>query len=248
MNKSFIIILFALCAILITGCANTNIGNSTTSNTKTNESTINSISENPLEFTGDVVTLPDNWIFEDSYLLNDQFAVIETSEFVSNPLNYNNIIHKVFARLNTSVTATLKVYDSNNKVIDEYSNSIILTAGKNNYFSFLYHNDLEDIAKFEVTYNIDKSELYCDRNAVNLIDYELDNGTLYLNVEQIKENFDPWTTFKILYYKNNEIVSAYSGMFGSLTNKLTSVGSQASILVRSFGINFDNIEFIYEPK
>lgn len=243
MRKLFLLItIFAIC-LSIVGCNN----NNTNSTDKTSETqAITTVK--PVEYTGDTATLSEEWVDVDDYINNEYFSIIETGEFIGNPTDVTNIIHKVFAKQGGTISATMTMYDEEDSIIGTFSDSIVLTAGQNTYFRYMPETEvLANAAEIHVSYLYDNKGLTSDRQAIKLVDYRTEEGTVYLNVEQLSDSFDPWSSFKILFYKDNFIVYAQGGSFGSYTKELTKKGDTAEIAVWAFDIDFDDIEFIYEP-
>ena len=72
---------------------------------------------------------------ENTYEHNEYYDIVETSSF-QNSIGTTIVIHKVLAKKDVSVSATLLAYGSDGNVIGKSSDDIVLTAGQNNFFRY----------------------------------------------------------------------------------------------------------------
>ena len=183
---------------------------------------------------------------QNTYEHNEYYDVVETA-VIHKYAWQTTIIHKVLAKKNVSVSSTVIAYAPNGDVVGKSTDSITLTEGEYNYFSYSFDSDISN-ADLQITSKASSdSFLTKDRSAVEMVKYNKSGNDLYITVKQTKEEIGSFAKYKILYYKNDQIVEADDGYFSISANELDGVGTTAVMSVWAYGIDFDRIEFIYEP-
>ena len=183
----------------------------------------------------------------ETYESNSYFDVIERGSFDKYGTTY--IIDKVTSKKTGSVSATVIAKGPDGAVIGKSEDTIYLTEGNNNYFSYSFSSDVSN-ATFDITLkNNDDSWLdsHGDANAVEMTSWNAVDNYIYISVSQVKDNIDYFSQFKILYYQAGQIVDTDYGFISDSAENLTGVGSTDVIEESAYGIEYDNIEFIYEP-
>lgn len=181
-----------------------------------------------------------------TYVSNLCYDIIETGAY-KDSIGYTHIIHKVSAKKDCTVEGTLIATDAAGNVIGKSTDSIVLTKGQFNFFSYLIEGDLTNATS---NYSAkEKSEyLVGDRkNVVELVQYNLSGNNLYLTFRLNGTELKYFSRFKILFYKNDKIVSSKDGYFSTYTDNLTGNGSTDVAEIWAYGINFDRIEYFFEP-
>ena len=124
----------------------------------TEETTESSAADEPSEATA-----------ENTYEHNVFYDIVEAVSY-KDSIGYTHLIHKVLAKKNVSVSATIIAYGADNSVIGKASDDITLTEGKNNFFHYTFESDISN-AKFSVNATPkEDSFLSGERNAVELTD------------------------------------------------------------------------------
>lgn len=146
---------------------------------------------------------PSEATAENTYEHNVFYDIIEAVSY-KDSIGYTHLIHKVLAKKNVSVSATIIAYGADNSVIGKASDDITLTEGKNNYFHYSFESDISN-AKFSVNATPkEDSFLSGERNAVELTDYNRSGDSLYLTFQQTGDNLSAFAKFKILFYKEDQ--------------------------------------------
>ena len=201
----------------------------------TEETTESSAAEEPSEATA-----------ENTYEHNVFYDIVEAVSY-KDSIGYTHLIHKVLAKKNVSVSATIIAYGADNSVIGKASDDITLTEGKNNFFHYTFESDISN-AKFSVNATPkEDSFLSGERNAVELTDYNRSGDSLYLTFQQTGDNLSAFAKFKILFYKEDQIVDTEYSFFSTSTQNLNGKGSTDVAEVWVWGKDFDRIEYIFEP-
>ena len=201
----------------------------------TEETTESSAAEEPSEATA-----------ENTYEHNVFYDIVEAVSY-KDSIGYTHLIHKVLAKKNVSVSATIIAYGADNSVIGKASDDITLTEGKNNFFHYTFESDISN-AKFNVNATPkEDSFLSGERNAVELTDYNRSGDSLYLTFQQTGDNLSAFAKFKILFYKEDQIVDTEYSFFSTSTQNLNGKGSTDVAEVWVWGKDFDRIEYIFEP-
>ena len=183
----------------------------------------------------------------ETYESNSYFDVIERGSFDKYGRTY--IIDKVTSKKTGSVSATVIAKGPDGAVIGKSEDTIYLTEGNNNYFSYSFSSDVSN-ATFDITLkNNDDSwfDSHGDANAVEMTSWNAVDNHIYISVSRVKENIDSSAKFKILYYNAGQLVDVDDGYISIFAENLTGVGSTDVIEESAYGIEYDNIEFIYEP-
>ena len=182
----------------------------------------------------------------ESYEHNSYYDVVETALF-KNSIGYSIVIHKVLAKKDVSVSATMLAYDDQENVIGKSSDDIELTKDKYNYFRYSFQADIAN-ATTTVQARIESdSFLTGARNAVELEKYNLSGTDLYLTFNQVSDNLGSFAKFKLLFYKDGQIVDADDGYFSVYAENLTGKGTTDVASVWAYGKSFDELEYIFEP-
>ena len=84
---------------------------------------------------------------ENTYEHNAYFDIVEAASY-RDSIGTTHVIHKVLAKSNVTISATLLAYGTDGSVLGKGTDEIILTEGKYNYFHYLFDSDISD-ASFE---------------------------------------------------------------------------------------------------
>ena len=156
------------------------------------------------------------------------------------------LVHKVLAKKNITIKATITATSGDN--IKEDSDEIILTAGQYNYFEYYLGKDYPKDFDLDAQIEAEADTSYLgDRNAVEVVKYNKCDDYLYITVKQVSERLGSSAKYKILYYKNNQIVDTDYSYFSNSASGLRGKGSTDVEDVWIYGIDFDRFEFIFEP-
>lgn len=186
-------------------------------------------------------------ITEDAYISNDYFEVVETAT-LKNTIGYTEMVHKVLAKKNVSVSSTVLVYsDDDNSVLEKTSDDIVLTEGEYNYFHYSFQNDVSN-AGLKITANVSAdSFMIGKRDAVEMVQYNQNGDYLYITFKQIVDDLDYFSKYKLLFYKDDKIIDTDDGYFSTHAENLKSNGDTDVAEIRVRGIDYDRFEYIFEP-
>ena len=183
---------------------------------------------------------------KNTYEHNEYYDIVETSSF-QNSIGTTIVIHKVLAKKNVSVSATLLAYASDGSVIGKSSDDITLTEGKYNFFRYSFDGDVSS-AKIQANAQAkNDSFMTGERNAVEMVQYNMSGDDLYVTFEQTGDELGSFAKFKLLFYKGDRIVDTEDGYFNIYAENLNGKGSTDVASIWVYGTNFDRIEYVYEP-
>lgn len=183
---------------------------------------------------------------EETYENNSYYDVVETASW-TDMLGSTHIIHKVKAKQDVSISATMLAYSESGSVIGKGSSDIVLTKGQTNYFSYFFDEDVSN-AQFKPSFKTkDNSYMLGERNGVELVEYSITGDNLYLTLKQTIDELGAFAKFKILLYNGNQIIGTEEGYFSIKAENLDGKDSTDVAEVWTYGKTYDRIEFIYEP-
>lgn len=183
---------------------------------------------------------------ENTYEHNEYYDIVETSSF-QNSIGTTIVIHKVLAKKNVSVSATLLAYAPDGSVIGKSSDDITLTEGKYNFFRYSFDGDVSS-AKIQANAQAkNDSFMTGERNAVEMLQYNMSGDDLYVTFEQTGDELGSFAKFKLLFYKGDRIVDTEDGYFNIYAENLNGKGSTDVASIWVYGTDFDRIEYVYEP-
>ena len=173
-------------------------------------------------------------------------TIVETSSF-QNSIGYTIVIHKVLAKKDVSVSATLLAYGSDGNVMGKSSDDITLTEGKYNFFRYSFDGDVSS-AQIQANAQAKKDSFMTgERNAVEMVQYNMSGDDLYVTFEQTGDELGSFAKFKLLFYKGDRIVDTEDGYFNIYAENLNGKGSTDVASIWVYGTDFDRIEYVYEP-
>lgn len=183
---------------------------------------------------------------ENTYEHNEYYDIVETSSF-QNSIGTTIVIHKVLAKKDVSVSATLLAYGSDGNVIGKSSDDIVLTAGQNNFFRYSFEGDISSASIQENAQAKKDSFMTGERNGVEMVQYNQTDDDLYITFKQNVDELDYFAKFKLLFYKGDKIVDTEDGYFNIYAENLNGNGATDVAKIWAYGIDYDRIEYIFEP-
>lgn len=195
-----------------------------------------------------VSDVPETETTENTYDSNEYYDVVETM-FFKNSIDDTVMVNKVLAKKDVSVSGTVLAYAADGSVVGKSSDDIILTTGQYNYFRYSFDGDLTDVT-LKTNYQAKKDSILAglrNPNAVEMVDYNHSGNELYITFKQNVDKLDSFAKFKILFYNGDKIVETEDGYFSISAKNLNGNGATDVAEVWAYGINFDRIEYIYEP-
>ena len=183
---------------------------------------------------------------ENTYEHNEYYDIVETSSF-QNSIGTTILIHKVLAKKDVSVSATLLAYGADGSVIGKSSDDITLTEGKYNFFRYSFDGDVSS-AQIQANAQAKKDSFMTgERNAVEMVQYHMSGDELYVTFEKTGDELGSFAKFKLLFYKGDRIVDTEDGYFNIYAENLNGKGSTDVASIWVYGTDFDRIEYVYEP-
>lgn len=183
---------------------------------------------------------------ENSYEHNECYDIVETASY-KNSIGYTILIHKVAAKKDCNVDATLLAYDSNGNVIGKSEDKIVLTKGKNNFIRYSFETDISNaILTAQMTADED-SFMVGERNAVEMLSYNKVDNDLFITFKQLTDEIGSFAKFKILFYKEDKIVDTDEGYFRTHAKNLNGKDTTDVASIWIHDLDFDKIEYIFEP-
>ena len=172
------------------------------------------------------------------------YEVVDTAEY-QDSLGTTYLVRKVLAKQDAPIISTAVFGDGSETM--KASDRIVLTEGEYNYFRYVLPDNIPADAEpvFEDYRAADMGS--GAKDAVELLSWKQEDYTLLLNVRQNAEPIGRNSRFKLLFYKEGKLVSEQTGAFLMNTDSLKGTGSQAEISLMTFGTDYDDIAFFYEP-
>jgi hypothetical protein len=183
---------------------------------------------------------------DESYEENSYYDIVDTAT-LTDSIGDTVIIHKVMAKQDVSLEATLIAYAEDGSVIDKTSDDITLTEGEYNYFSYYFESD---VSNADIQAQIKASDYSFgegDRDAVEMVQYNVSDGDLYVTFKQVSDNLGSFAKFKLLFYKGDEIVDAEYGYFDVDAENLCGKDTTDVAEIWVYDVDFDSVEYIFEP-
>lgn len=183
---------------------------------------------------------------ENTYEHNEYYDIVETSSF-QNSIGTTIVIHKVLAKKDVSVSATLLAYGADGNVMGKSSDNIVLTAGQNNFFRYSFEGDISS-ASIQANAQAKKDSFMTgERNGVEMVQYNQTGDDLYITFKQNVDELDYFAKFKLLFYKGDKIVDTEDGYFSTYAENLNGNGATDVAKIWAYGTDYDRIEYIFEP-
>lgn len=199
-----------------------------------------SVDSSPFQMEEPVSFAEENSVYEN----NDFYEIVEKAKLDSS--NGTKVLHKVLAKKDVEIEATVIAYDSEGNVVEKDTNTIILTEGKTNFFSYWFDVDVSD-ENIMVTFQVTEETNYSgSRDAVRMVKWNSVKRNLYLTVEQIGE-VGEYSRYKLLYYKDGKIVGSEGRDYVGSDFNLSGIGSTDVTEIYVYDFDYDDVEFIYEP-
>jgi hypothetical protein len=183
---------------------------------------------------------------ENTYEHNAYFDVVEAASY-RDSIGTTHVIHKVLAKSNVTISATLLAYGTDGNVLGKGTDEIILTEGKYNYFHYLFDSDISN-ASFRINAT-PKNDTFMigERNAVEMVQYDISGDSLYVTLQQTGDSLGAFSQFKLLLYKGDTIVDTEENYFNISAQSLNGKGSTDVAEIWVYGVDFDRVEYVYEP-
>ena len=183
---------------------------------------------------------------EGTYESNANYDVVETASF-TNSIGSTIVIHKVQAKKDVSVSATMLAYAADGSVIGKSSDDIVLTEGEYNYFRYSFDADISN-AELKPSYSVESDSFMAgERKAVEMVEYNQSEDDLYVTFKQTGEELGSFAKFKLLFYKGEQIVDCEDGYFNVYAENLSGKDTTDVASIWVYGIDFDTVEYIFEP-
>ena len=183
---------------------------------------------------------------ENTYEHNAYFDIVEAASY-RDSIGTTHVIHKVLAKSNVTISATLLAYGTDGNVLGKGTDEIILTEGQYNYFHYIFNSDISN-ASFQVNAT-PKNDTFMvgERNAVEMVQYDISGDSLYVTLQQTGDSLGAFSQFKLLLYKGDTIVDTEENYFSVSAKNLNGKGSTDVAEIWVYGIDFDRVEYVYEP-
>ena len=183
---------------------------------------------------------------EGTYEHNAYYDIVETASYTDS-IGYTHVIHKVLAKDDVRIDASVIAYGKDDSVIGKSTDTITLTKGKYNYFSYSFEKDITNARLDATTKAKADSLLTSERNGVEMVKYDIQEHNLYITLKQVTDELGSFAKFKLLYYKGDKIVGCDDGYFNIYAQNLNGKDSTDVAELLTYGNEFDKVEYIYEP-
>ena len=183
---------------------------------------------------------------ENTYEHNAYFDIVEAASY-RDSIGTTHVIHKVLAKSNVTISATLLAYGTDGNVLGKGTDEIILTEGKYNYFHYLFDSDISN-ASFRINAT-PKNDTFMigERNAVEMVQYDISGDSLYVTLQQTGDSLGAFAQFKLLLYKGDTIVDTEENFLNISAQNLNGKGSTDVAEIWVYGVDFDRVEYVFEP-
>ena len=218
----------------------------TTAKPKTTTTATTTVKEEDTEAETSAPDKPAAEKTKNTYEHNEYYDIVETSSF-QNSIGTTIVIHKVLAKKDVSVSATLLAYGSDGSVLGKSSDDIVLTAGQNNFFRYSFDGDISSANIQANAQAKNDSFMTGERNAVEMVQYNQTGDDLFITFKQNVDELDYFAKFKLLFYKGDKIVDTEDGYFSTYAENLNGNGATDVAKIWAYGTDYDRIEYIFEP-
>ncbi len=183
---------------------------------------------------------------------NNYFVGLETLNY---PLGSGGVmIVKVRGKQNCKAKLELTLFGEDDRVLTILDDTITLTEGEENYFSYVLDPDslsLEDGEKWRLESSFTATEDFTpegQRKAVELENYNMSGDNLYLTFKQTGDEVGYLSKFKLLFYKDDQLIHSDDEYFCMYVDGLVNKGdTDIAELYMYRGKDFDRLEYFYEP-
>lgn len=183
---------------------------------------------------------------KDTYEKNRYYDLVETDTYTDS-IGMTHLIHKVLAKQNVSISSSVVAVDGSGNVIGKSSDTIALTQGQYNYFSYSFDADISS-AKLQFNANAERDNVLAgERNGVEMSSYNKSGDNLYVTFKQTADELGSFSKFKLLFYNGDKIVHAEDGYFSVYAENLNGKDATDVAEIWVYGVDFDKVEYIYEP-
>ena len=156
-------------------------------------------------------------------------------------------IVKLLAKKDATVSSAMLLVDAEGNVLGKSTSEVKLTEGQYNYFRYTFDCDTTN-ADITIQGSIrPDSILEGERNAVEMVKYNKNGNDLFITFRQTSDDLGSFAKFKILFYKNGSIVYDDEGYFSVYAKNLCGADSTDVAKIWTYGIDYDEIEYIFEP-
>ena len=83
--------------------------------------------------------------------------------------------------------------------------------------------------------------------AMEMVQYDISGDSLYVTMQQIGDSLGAFSQFKLLLYKGDTIVDTEENYFNISAQSLNGKGSTDVAEIWVYGVDFDRVEYVYEP-
>ncbi len=181
---------------------------------------------------------------DNPYYHNDYYDIVEVATY-SDRYGDQILVQKLIAKKNARINGNILVFDSNEDVIGKKTTEIELIAGQANFFKYSFDTDISN-ATFQMKYTA--TDVSKDNEiGVEMVKYNVSDDTLFVTFKQLCDDVG-YAEYKFLFYKDGKIVgSTYSSYFSVYAKNLDGKGTVDVIEESVRGIDFDTLEYYYEP-
>ena len=183
---------------------------------------------------------------ESTYEHNEYYDVVETSSF-KNSIGDTILVYKVLAKKDVSISSSMLAYAEDGNVIGKSTDDITLTEGQYNFFRYFFEEDISNATIKTSIKTKNNSFMEGERNAVEMVQYNQSGDNLYITMKQTADEIGDFAKFKLLFYSGDKIVGTENGYFDIYAENLNGKDTTDVAEIWVYGIEFDRIEFIYEP-
>ena len=178
--------------------------------------------------------------------ITDCFEVVDRAQY-QNSIGDTILIEKVLAKEDVTVDYTMVVKDADGNVIDKSEDTVNLVKDEYNYFRFSFDNEISDDTQIETKVKQGSDWSVGQKDAVEMVEYNQVDYHLYITFRQTAEQIGSFSRFKLLFYKGDQIVHDEDGSFTVYAENLDGIGSEDVASLSIFDVDYDKIEYIFEP-
>ena len=186
----------------------------------------------------------DGWEFDSTYVSNEFYNIVDTASYKDS--GHTVLIHKVIAKQNAALSSSIVAVAHDGSVIGKSSDDIVLTEGQFNYFWYSFDSDISN-ATLSVQVKSKQEFTTGERNAVEMVQYNQAENELYITLRQVTDHIGSFAKFKLLLYNADKIVDAKDGYIAIYAENLAGAGTTDVASIWVSGIQFDRVEYIFEP-
>lgn len=125
--------------------------------------------------------------------------------------------------------------------------TVRVTTIENLFFRYSFESDISNASVQANAKAKEDSFMIGERNAVEMVQYNQSGTDLYITLKQVTDEIGSFSKFKLLFYKEDQIVGTEDGYFSIYAENLNGKDSTDVAKIWVYGVDYDRVEYVFEP-